>query len=135
VKRRKHPRRGFARAPKPRKVAGVKNVTEQEHEDLHLYPMRAAGHAIEWWYEAVTLKLAPELRYTPDFVVLMADGSLVVHEVKGGLIRDDALAKLKMAAEKFPLRFEMWQKKPKKLGGGWTRTEIKSDQWAEDEAA
>ncbi len=48
---------------------------------------------------ALTLLLANGLRYTPDFIVSDSSG-LWAYEVKGHM-RDDAAAKLKMAASKF----------------------------------
>lgn len=50
----------------------------------------------------MTLKLAKDLRYTPDFMVHEIDGYITFYEVKG-FWRDDALAKIKMASEKFPM--------------------------------
>ncbi|MGD0968655.1 MAG: hypothetical protein ABR949_10240 [Candidatus Aquilonibacter sp.] len=50
------------------------------------------------------MKLAPDTRYTPDFAVMLADGSLEMHETKG-FMREDALVKIKLAAELFPFRF------------------------------
>ena len=53
-------------------------------------------------FEPVTLRLAKDLRYTPDFFCHELDGTITFYEVKG-FWRDDALAKIKMASEKFPL--------------------------------
>jgi hypothetical protein len=39
-----------------------------------------------------------------------------------GFFRDDAKVKVKVAAEKFPLRFVVARERPKKLGGGWEVT-------------
>lgn len=52
-------------------------------------------------YEAVTLRLAKRTRYTPDFMVLLENGRIEFHEVKG-FWRDDARVKIKLAAEWFP---------------------------------
>ena len=78
---------------------------------------KRAGEILDWWFEAVTLRLAdkPEgtkLRgttYTPDFMVQLADGTISFHEVKG-FARDDAVVKFKAAAEKFPFHF-LWVQK------------------------
>ena len=66
---------------------------------------------ILWFrYEGVTLKLADDTRYTPDFAVLRSDGTLEMHEVKGGFMRDDSWVKLKVAAEQFPFQFILARK-------------------------
>jgi hypothetical protein len=95
-----------------RRQPGVMNRLEAEYAAL-LESERIAGR-VEWWkFDAVKLRLADKTFYTPDFVVLMKNGDLEVHEVKGGFIEDDAMVKLKVAAETFPLRFVMCQKKRK----------------------
>lgn len=95
------------------------NKTEAEYAQM-LEARRVSGE-IQWWaYEAMTLKLADNTRYTPDFLVMLADGALEVHETKGGFIREDGWLKLKVAAGMFPFRFFLCQKQAKKAGGGWT---------------
>lgn len=97
---------------------GVMNSLESEYAAL-LEVRRRTDTDVTWFaFEAVTLKLAEALRYTPDFLVMRHDGTLEAHECKG-YWQDDALAKIKMAAEKFPFRFIAVQKLPKKEGGGW----------------
>ena len=60
---------------------------------------------IAWYaFEGVTLKLGFDCRYTPDFAVMLANGELEMHEVKG-FFRDDALVKIRTAATIFPFRF------------------------------
>lgn len=55
--------------------------------------------------QAITLKLADDTRYTPDFIIINANGELEAHEVKG-FFRDDAKVKIKVAARMYPfLRF------------------------------
>ena len=110
--------------PKPLPVATGKvrdpgmNKTEAEYAGI-LEARRKKGEIAWWQYEAITLKLADNTRYTPDFVVLLASGELEVHETKGGFIREDGWLKLKIAAGMFPLRFLLCQKLAKKDGGGW----------------
>jgi hypothetical protein len=102
---------------------GVMNSLEAEYAAL-LEIRRRTDTDVAWYaFEAVTLKLAKDLRYTPDFLVMRMDGMLECHETKG-YWQDDALAKIKMAAEKFPFRFMAIQKLPKKDGGGWTVREF-----------
>ena len=77
-----------------------------------------------WYrYEGITLKLAMDTRFTPDFIVMDKDGFLEVHEVKG-FMRDDAHVKLKVAAEQFPFKFFLIRLIPKKDGGGWDIKEL-----------
>ena len=59
----------------------------------------------EWvGVQCITLKLADDTRYTPDFFSIDA-GQLVAFEVKG-FWRDDAKVKIKVAARQFPfIRF------------------------------
>lgn len=49
----------------------------------------------------VTLKLADDTRYTPDFVCVGHGGEIVAFETKG-FWRDDARVKIKVAARLFP---------------------------------
>jgi len=94
------------------------NKTEAEYAAI--LTIRQRNGEILWWqYEAVTLKLADNTRYTPDFLVMRADGSLEIHETKGGFVREDGWVKLKIAAALFPFRFFLCQKQAKKAGGGW----------------
>jgi hypothetical protein len=81
-------------------------------------------NVILWYaFEAITLKLAPDTRYTPDFVVMTSQGFIECHEVKG-FFRDDAKVKIKVAAAMFPFRFLLVRAIPKKEGGGWRVEEV-----------
>lgn len=77
---------------------------------------------IAWYdFEGVTLKLGFDCRYTPDFAVMLANGELEMHEVKGSkssrrsngttvqvpYSRDDSKVKIRVAARMFPFRFKM----------------------------
>ncbi len=105
-----------------RRKPGVMNKLEASYAQ-ELEARRAAGE-IEWWrYEGLTLRLADRCRYTPDFVVLLANGELECHETKG-FMRDDALVKLKIAAEQFPLRFYLVRAIPRRDGGGFSKHQI-----------
>lgn len=103
----------------PPELNPAMNKTEAEYAQM-LEARRVSGE-IQWWaYEAMTLKLADNTRYTPDFLVMLADGALEVHETKGGYIREDGWLKLKVAAALFPFRFFLCQKAAKKDGGEWS---------------
>ena len=79
--------------------------------------------ALRWlaWAAAVLACLAVFGMYTvPDFMVMLADGQLQAHEVKG-YWTDDARVKIKVAAALFPIEFIAIKKKAKKDGGGWEK--------------
>jgi hypothetical protein len=74
---------------------------------------------VEWYkFEGLKLRLADNTFYTPDFVVMAADGVLECHEVKGHW-QDDARVKIKVAASLYPFRFFAVKKQTRKNGGGW----------------
>lgn len=101
--------------------AGVMNKTEAAYAG-HLALRKIAGEVVWFAFEGVKFRLADGCFYTPDFLVMLANGELQVHEVKGGFIRDDALVKLKIAAERYPFLFILAQYKNKATG--WTFREI-----------
>ena len=59
-----------------------------------LYPTENIG------VQNITLKLADDCRYTPDFNAVDANGQIVFYECKG-FFRDDAKVKIKVAARLF----------------------------------
>lgn len=94
---------------KPRDLFVGMNKTEQAYAQI-LEAQKRNGEIRDWWYEKVTLKLADDTRYTPDFTVIENDGEMRFVETKGGFIREDARVKLAVAAEQFPFRFTRAQK-------------------------
>lgn len=98
--------RGVRRAP------GVMNRLEAEYA-LMLDAMKAEGKVLWWSFDAIKLRLADLTFYTPDFLIMRADCGMEVHEVKGGLIEDDAMVKIKVAASLYPFVFVLCQKKRK----------------------
>lgn len=110
--------RGWGR----RKAAGVMNRLEQGWE-LVLAERQATGRIVWFKYEAVTFKLAPDLRYTPDFLVMLPDGTLECHECKGFFAEHNKV-KVKAAAAMFPFRFVLVQRAAKKSGGTWSEVTI-----------
>jgi len=76
------------------------NKTEARYAE-HLEGLMRAGHIVGWDYEGVKLRLAEKTFYTPDFLVICADGSVELHEVKGHW-EDDARVKIKVAAKQKP---------------------------------
>ena len=101
---------------------GTMNKTEQAYAAT-LEQRRHAGEVAWFKFEGIKLRLADNTFYSPDFAVMLADGQLEMHEVKGYWL-DDARAKIKIAADLYPIRFLAIQVKPKKEGGGWSVEEF-----------
>lgn len=100
-----------------RMKAGKRNKTELEYEAC-LQKKMEAGEILWFAFESITLKLADDTRYTPDYFVMRKDGELEAHEVKG-FWTDDARVKFKVAADKFPFKFIAVRRIAKKNGGGF----------------
>lgn len=96
---------------------GEKNGTEAAY-GLHLELRRRAGEVAWYKFEGIKLRLADSTFYTPDYAVMLVDGSMELHEVKGQW-QDDARVKIKVAADLYPFRFIAIQKQAAKDGGGW----------------
>ena len=96
-----------------RRQPGVMNKVETRYSQ-HLETRKIAKE-VEWFaYEAMTFKIGHDVRYTPDFVVMLTDGTIEAHEVKGVkrdkvtqeetfFSMDDAKLKIRVAAAKFPM--------------------------------
>jgi hypothetical protein len=97
--------------------AGTMNKTEQAYA-AYLDVRMLAGEVLWYRFEGLKLRLADSTFYTPDFAVMIANGQLEVHEVKGFWM-DDARIKIKVAAEQYPFRFLAVKARAKKDGGGW----------------
>ena len=82
---------------------GTMNKTERAYAD-HLELRQHAGEIAWFKFEGVKLRLADSTFYSPDFAVMLAGGEMEMHEVKG-FWRDDARAKIKIAADMYPFRF------------------------------
>lgn len=111
------------RARRGAKPPGEMNRLESVYA-AHLTERIATGEVAHWMFDAVSLRLADRTFYKPDFLVLLANGELEVHETKG-FMEDDAAVKLKVAADRFWwFRFVLVKAKAKKDGGGFTFQEI-----------
>lgn len=101
------------------------NGTEERYAAL-LDARMAAGEIVWWKYEAISFRLAEyKCHYHPDFMLMLPDGTIEIHETKGGFTREDAQIKLKVAASMFPFfvfRKCVWSK------GEWTITEVCASQ-------
>lgn len=108
-----------ARARMPEKgrtyVTEGMNKTEAAYSG-YLEVLKRTGKILEWRYERMHIRLADNTFYIPDFFVVMADGSIEIHEVKGHW-EDDARVKIKVAASENPWFTFVAVKKSKT---GWT---------------
>lgn len=89
--------------PRPRK----QNKLEARY-DAHLEALKQKGEVAWYAFEAWKLRLTDTSTWTPDFVVMMADGGIELHDCKAYWkkqgkpgIEPDALEKMKIAAETY----------------------------------
>ena len=75
------------------------NKTEARYANI-LELRKRAGEILDFRFEPFGLRLAKTTYYHPDFLVV-CPGHFEIHEVKG-FWREDARAKIKVAAELFP---------------------------------
>jgi hypothetical protein len=115
-------KRTSAGKPKPNGSAAPKPPREKMNKTEQRFAQRldaqlADGH-IHWWaFEFLSVKLADDTHYRPDFLVQRPDGTLWLYEVKAAKGRDymttpDAWVKLKIAAKELPIPLTVvWQTK------------------------
>lgn len=82
---------------------GVMNKTEQKYAH-HLETQKINGEIQYYAFDSIKFRLANKTFYSPDFIVLKANGQLEAHEVKGHW-EDDARVKIKVAASMHPIPF------------------------------
>ena len=97
--------------------AGEMNKTEERYAE-HLEQLKHAGEILWWKFEGIKLRLADNTFLTVDFPVMLTDGTMEMHEVKG-FWEDDARVKIKVAAALYPFRFVALKPRAQKNGGGW----------------
>jgi hypothetical protein len=97
---------------------GEMNSTERDY-GAHLEALKSAGEIVWYRFEGIKFRLADKTFYTPDFAVMLADGTLQAHEVKG-FWEDDAKVKIKVASAQYPIEFIAVKRRAKKDGGGWS---------------
>ncbi len=109
---------------------GKMNSTEAAYEQV-LRARKQTGQILNYEFEPLSLVISrpPEsqaVRWTPDFMVLNADMTIDMVDVKGTRPDEQAQrAKIKTAAEKYwYFRFVVARKQRKKDGGGWKHEEI-----------
>jgi hypothetical protein len=109
-----HQKRNYALG---RLKSGVMNNAEKLYSE-HLKRLEHDGEITWHKFEGLKLRLADKTFYTPDFAVMLSNGQIELHEVKG-FWQDDARAKIKIAADMYPFRFIAVKVQSKKNGGGW----------------
>lgn len=127
--------RRFTRAAKGRKhQIGEPNPTELRYAEL-LESRRIAGE-VEWFrFEAMKFRIGAGAMYSPDYAVMLSDGSIELHEVKAGMLdkktgalkmlsEEASKVRVKVAADQFPFRFLFAVERPKKSGGGFEIREV-----------
>lgn len=97
------------------------NKIERDYHE-HLHSRLRSGEILWHAFEAITLKLGHDLRYTIDEFVMVADGALQAHEVKGDYEREDSKIKRRAAAALFPWPLYLVTRN----GDGWKLTQVKS---------
>ncbi len=97
------------------------NKTEQAYYVTQLGPRLLAGEIIWADYEPETLILGEDCPYTPDFRVILADGLIEFHEVKGPHKPEDAMVKIRTAPLLHPYRFLLCELSKE---GRWTTSRV-----------
>lgn len=84
---------------------GQRNKTEARYEQ-HLELQKKVGQVLWYRFEGLKLRIGDNCFLTPDFAVMIQGGQLELHDVKGSkaIFSDDARAKMRAAAEMYPIR-------------------------------
>jgi len=82
---------------------------------------RHAGEFTHVFFEQMTFKLGPDLRYTPDFMVQVTEGGFISFYETKGFFRDDSRVKIIAAAQMFPF-FTFYL--ARKVRGAWSVEEV-----------
>lgn len=94
--------KGKARLPQKGRTYQTEGMNRLESDYAAvLEARRRCGEIVAWAYEVITLHLADNTSYKPDFFIVMADGTIEIHETKG-YWHEDARVKTKIAAKQFP---------------------------------
>jgi len=91
------------------------NMNRTEERYSRILDVRImAGEVHKYFYASAKLRIGDGAWYTPDFLVILSDGTVEYHEIKGGYIREAAMVRYKVAKGKYPYVFRMWQYKRKR---------------------
>lgn len=110
------------------RTRGVRNKTEAAWERV-LEDAKAAGEIVgEIKFEEVKVRVTDAVKgeqavwYTPDFTYTLADGSFVLDDVKGRMVNEASIVRIKAAASRHPRwRFRIVTKLPR---GEWDVREV-----------
>ena len=86
-----------------RMKAGKMNKSEAAYAKV-LEARKHVGEIAWYAFEPINIRLADKCYYRVDFLVMLANGAIEAHEVKGRW-EDDALVKIKVAATILPFKF------------------------------
>ena len=94
------------------------NKLEARYADV-LKARQLAGEVAWWKYECMNLRLGENCFYKTDFLVMLADGLIELHECKG-YMEETANVKLRVVAAEypFPIKLIKW------VHGQWEVTEL-----------
>lgn len=106
-----------APAPKCGKAKRGANKWEQMYGEK-LAAQQRMGMVLWYQFEGMRFRLADGAYYKPDYVAMNCKGELIAIEVKG-FWREAARVRIKVAADRFPVRFIAVRRKLVKEGGGW----------------
>lgn len=104
----------------PDRFVGMNKWERRRAQELDA--LKRAGRIAGWWggkMSGITLQLAFDTRYTPDFLIQDLDGSLRLEEVKG-FWRDDAKVKTRVCASLYPFPIRVLVL----TTAGWEITEV-----------
>lgn len=95
-------------APVPRETVPSADVVRpryrsqlEAHYAQYLTWREQAGEVTRWYYEPFSLNIAEGCRFTPDFLVILPDGTQRIDETKG-YMREAARVRLRVAARLYP---------------------------------
>lgn len=86
--------------PRSNKIEGVYDSKLERDYAQHLKLMEHDGTIRSWLHHPMRLRLADGTYYTPDFLVVMPNGGVELHETKG-FMREASRVRLNVAADKF----------------------------------
>jgi hypothetical protein len=102
--------------PKRKPLDRYKNNWEREYAGF-LEKRKGCGVIKAWYYEPFSIRLAGRTHIKPDFLVVLPDGKLEIHEVKG-FARPAWNAKWKIFCEQYQTVFSAFNV-VKKINNFW----------------
>lgn len=95
------------------------NKAEEVYSNA-LLAQKQRGEIVDYRFESMKLRLADNTTITPDFVVLMPNGLIELHDIKGGFFPEHNRVKWKVGVEQYPwFTWVLVRPRAKKNGGGW----------------